>query len=690
MRSFTAWSAALSLGLTCSALVGWLGGRPELAALGTSTVPMAPNTALAFIATAGALLLRARGHVLLARVAVSGVALLAVFTVLERALSLGLEVDRWLMSTDATLRGVPLGVMSTYTALAFAPLSVALILPWERRTSRQAASTLATASAMLGAVFLLGYAYRAPLFEGTAEIPMAISTASAFVLLALGVIAVTGADTWPLRPLIAHSVEGLLLRAFAPVLLAAVVAEGLLISTVLRSFPLGNPAIVAATVGVGSSLVLGLAATRIAARVARSIERAERAAAEARDALVEEVVSRARAEASLERARSELLHAQKLQPLAQLAGGVAHDFNNLLSVMLGQSELLATDERLPDGVREVAREIRHAADIATSLTRQLLAFARRQPMQRSALDLNALIAENAGLIRHLAGRDVELETSLGGAGGIVLADRGQVEQVLMNLTVNAGQAMPKGGKLRISTALVDPRAAGVDGELPPGTRQCVLLSVSDTGTGMDATTLARLFEPFFTTKEGARGTGLGLATVHGIVHQSDGCIRVTSTLGRGSRFDIYLPRSASKPLAPAETPERTPVRGRGERVLVVDDDAMVRRSTRRILERRGFVVLEAASGAEALREVERAEDIDVVVTDLVMPAMSGPDLARELRKARPRLRLLFISGYAADTAAEREELDGGAAFLQKPFTPDALTAKLRELLTSAPASLARS
>lgn len=260
----------------------------------------------------------------------------------------------------------------------------------------------------------------------------------------------------------------------------------------------------------------------------------------------------------------------------------------------------------------------------------------------------------------------------------------------MNLTVNAGQAMPKGGKLRISTALVDPRAAGVDGELPPGTRQCVLLSVSDTGTGMDATTLARLFEPFFTTKEGARGTGLGLATVHGIVHQSDGCIRVTSTLGRGSRFDIYLPRSASKPLAPAETPERTPVRGRGERVLVVDDDAMVRRSTRRILERRGFVVLEAASGAEALREVERAEDIDVVVTDLVMPAMSGPDLARELRKARPRLRLLFISGYAADTAAEREELDGGAAFLQKPFTPDALTAKLRELLTSAPASLARS
>lgn len=691
LRFFATWSAVLSLGLACAALVGWLSGRRELAALGTSTVPMAPNTALAFIATASALLLRARrGPVPLARIAVSAVALLAGMTLVDRALGLGSNVDRWLMSTEATLRGVPLGVMSPYTALAFAPLSVALLLPWERRASRQTASLLATASALLGAVFLLGYAYRAPLLGGTAEIPMAISTAAAFVLLALGVIAVTGADVWPLGPLIARSVEGLLLRAFAPVLLAAVAAEGLLISTVLSSLPFGNPAIVAATVGVASSLLLGLAATRIAARVARAIELAERVAAEARDSLIQEVVSRARAEATLERTRSELLHARKLQPLAQLAGGVAHDFNNLLSVMLGQSELLLADERLPEDARELAGEIRHAADVATSLTRQLLAFGRRQPMQRSALDLNALIAENSGLIRHLAGREVELETSLGASGGIVLADRSQVEQVLMNLTVNAGHAMPKGGKLRISTDVVDPRAAGVADALPPGTEECVRLSVSDTGIGMDATTLSRLFEPFFTTKGGARGTGLGLATVHGIVHQLDGCIRVASTLGRGSTFDIYLPRSASKPVTPPEAPEQTPLRGRGERVLVVDDDAMVRRSTRRILERRGFAVLEAASGAEALREVARAEDIDVVVTDLVMPSMSGPELARELRKARPRLRLLFISGYAADTTAEREELDGGAAFLQKPFTPDALTAKLRELLTSAAASPARS
>jgi PAS domain S-box-containing protein len=377
----------------------------------------------------------------------------------------------------------------------------------------------------------------------------------------------------------------------------------------------------------------------------------------------------------------QLRQSQKMEAVGQLAGGIAHDFNNLLTAILGSTQLLLHNMPPGDPRREDAEEIRHAGLRAAELTRQLLAFSRRQVLAPKVLDLNTVVAHMDRMLRRLLGEDVELATSLDPAAGAVNADPGQLEQVLLNLAVNARDAMPAGGRLSIGTTRVTLHDEHVERRhrMPAGDYVC--LAVADTGVGMDETTQAHLFEPFFTTKEVGKGTGLGLATVYGIVKQSGGYIWVYSEPGHGTMVKIYLPRVPGVAEAPAPPPEPQPVRGGHEIVLLVEDAAPVRTLARRSLEARGYRVLDAADGPAALALSARHDGgIDILVTDVVMPGMSGRELAERLAPERPSMKVLYTSGYTDDAMVRQGVLSAGVAFLQKPFVPDTLARKVREVL----------
>ena len=327
------------------------------------------------------------------------------------------------------------------------------------------------------------------------------------------------------------------------------------------------------------------------------------------------------------------------------------------------------------------QEIEKAAKRAAGLTRQLLIFSRQQVLEPRALDLNALVGNLEKMLHRLIGEDIELRTKPAALLGAVRADPGQLEQAIVNLVVNARDAMPKGGRLTIETADVELDRSYVAAHVPTQPGPYVLLAISDTGVGMDGATKARLFEPFFTTKEPGRGTGLGLATVYGIVKQSGGYIWAYSELGHGTTFKIYLPRVAETAQAPESTPSPpTPVGG-SETVLVVEDQDEVRRLTKRVLEARGYTVLAARNGAEALEIVGRhATQIHLMITDVVMPGMNGRELAQLACARRSDLKVLYVSGYTGEAVLQHRLLEPGVAFLQKPFTPDALARKTREVL----------
>ncbi|GEJ55902.1 PAS domain-containing protein [Anaeromyxobacter diazotrophicus] len=372
----------------------------------------------------------------------------------------------------------------------------------------------------------------------------------------------------------------------------------------------------------------------------------------------------------------QLQQSQKMDAIGRLAGGVAHDFNNLLTSILSAAEFAA--EGVPEGspAREDLGVVREAAMRASQLTRQLLAFARKQVVAPRAVSLNALLLETERMLRRMVGEDIEIACRVSADVWPVKVDPSQLQQVLVNLAVNARAAMPRGGRLTFETrnVRIAPDAAEAR-EVSPG--EWVLLSVSDTGSGMSGETLARIFEPFFTTKEAGRGTGLGLATVYGTVKQSGGHISVASELGRGTRFDILLPRAEGAPVAEPERPAGT-TRGGGETVLLVEDDGLVLEVNARALSALGYHVLPCRSGAEALERTRaHPAHIDLLVSDVVMPRMSGPALARALEALRPGLRTLFVSGYAEELTAAAPTT---AAFLPKPFTPRALAVKVREVL----------
>jgi PAS domain S-box-containing protein len=380
------------------------------------------------------------------------------------------------------------------------------------------------------------------------------------------------------------------------------------------------------------------------------------------------------------RLEEQVRQAHKMEAIGRLAGGVAHDFNNLMTVVSGYGELLQAGMS-PDSPWVLhVREILKAAERASNLTAQLLAFGRKAILAPRVLDLNALLRDLEKNLLPLIGEDVELRTVLEPALGRVKVDPGQMHQVILNLAVNARDAMPQGGQLTLATANVelDEAFAHNHAEIAPGSY--VLLAVSDTGYGMSAEVQAHLFEPFFTTKEVGKGTGLGLSTVYGIVKQSGGHVEAESAPGRGSTFKIYLPR-VQETSSPSQTRAVSVWPGGSETVFVVEDEVMVRDFTCRVLRESGYTVLAAASGDLALRETARQKGpIHLLVTDVVMPGMSGRDLAERLALQHPRLRVLYLSGYTDDAILRHGVVATGAAFLQKPFTPEALARKVREIL----------
>jgi len=372
--------------------------------------------------------------------------------------------------------------------------------------------------------------------------------------------------------------------------------------------------------------------------------------------------------------------AQKMEAVGRLAGGVAHDFNNLLMVISGYTEVILAKLDTEHPLQEKARAIQQAADRATTLTRQLLAFSRKQLLELKVVDVNAIVEDMERLLRPLIGENVELTTGLAPEAGHTRADAGQLEQVLMNLVVNAKDAMPNGGKLMIHTQdiVVDENHRRGQTFIRPG--NYVMLSVSDTGMGMEKETQSRIFEPFFTTKEKGKGTGLGLSTVYGIVKQSGGYVMVQSEKGHGTTFNIYLPRVEAAADMNAAPMPRVALGG-SETVLLVEDEESVRQLVRETLTAKGYRVVEAENGETGLASAAKHEGkIDIVITDVVMPGMGGRELVRRLAEMRPETKVLYLSGYTEDAVVSEGTIESGTAFLQKPFTLQNLSRKVREVL----------
>jgi signal transduction histidine kinase/ActR/RegA family two-component response regulator len=396
--------------------------------------------------------------------------------------------------------------------------------------------------------------------------------------------------------------------------------------------------------------------------------------------LMREIQERKQTEEALEKLEEELRQAQKMEAVGRLAGGIAHDFNNLLSVIISYTTMLSADVEPGSAIAQDLSEIKKAGERAADLTRQLLAFSRRQVLAPAVVDLNEIIARMDKLLRRVIGEDIELCTIPGLSLGKTKADPGQIEQVIMNLVVNARDAMPQGGKLIIQTANVDLdesyalRNPGVT----PGPH--VMLSVSDTGIGIDDATRARIFEPFFTTKELGKGTGLGLSTVFGIVKQSGGSISVESAPGEGTSFRIYFAGTTEAPTEMAPYSTASSYRG-SETIMLVEDEDQVRVLVQGILKRHGYRVIEARHPSEALLLSTQCEDtIDLLITDVVMPQMNGRKLADSLRSSRPEMEVLYVSGYTDNAIDPGGVLEPGIAFLQKPITPAALTRMVRQVL----------
>lgn len=383
------------------------------------------------------------------------------------------------------------------------------------------------------------------------------------------------------------------------------------------------------------------------------------------------------------RLEDQFRQAQKMEAIGRLAGGIAHDFNNLLSVILGYSELMQDFVEKGSPLQRHSDYIRDAAKRGAGLTRQLLAFSRRQMLESTVLDMNALVTELVKMLPRLIGEDIELKISLTPEVWSVKADAGQIEQVILNLAVNSRDAMPQGGRLMIETANVELDQDYCRHHPPAQAGEYVMVAVADTGVGMDKATRARLFEPFFTTKEKGKGTGLGLATTYGIVKQSGGYIWAYSEVGHGTTFKVYLPRV----LAPVTTEiRRAPepaVLGGSETILLVEDEQSLRNVIEDGLTRVGYRILPCQSAEDAIRQCEcYPNDIHLLLTDVVMPQMSGREIATRVEKVRPGVKVLYMSGYTDDAIVQRGVLEPGVAFLEKPFRSVDLARKVREVLDS--------
>jgi two-component system cell cycle sensor histidine kinase/response regulator CckA len=398
--------------------------------------------------------------------------------------------------------------------------------------------------------------------------------------------------------------------------------------------------------------------------------------------LYRDISEQKRAEEDRRALEGQFRQAQKMEAVGRLAGGVAHDFNNLLTVISGYSEVLLESTERGSSLFPKIEAIQQAADRASCLTRQLLAFSRKQMLELKVVDVNVIVTDMERLFGPLIGENITVDTRLAAGLGRTRADAGQLEQVIMNLVVNAKDALPKGGKITIETTNETLGDAARQENFFIQTGPYVVLSITDNGCGMDKETQLRIFEPFFTTKEKGKGTGLGLSTVYGIVKQSGGYIFAKSDLGQGTTFRIYLPRveDALEPLVPAR-PSQTV--GGSETILLVEDEASVRQLVRETLEAGGYKLLEAEDGEVALRVAANHNGpIDILITDVVMPGISGQELSRRLCISDPALKVLYLSGYTEDSIIREGALEAGTAFLQKPFTLQTLSRKVREVLRS--------
>ncbi len=424
--------------------------------------------------------------------------------------------------------------------------------------------------------------------------------------------------------------------------------------------------------------------TLLASQIAISIENARLYAnlAQQTDQIRAANVSLQHEVAERKRLEAQLVQAQKMEAIGRLAGGIAHDFNNLLTAILGYSDMILTELDADAPLRQEVKAIEMAGERAADLTRQLLAFSRQQVLQPDLLDLNTIVVRLSSMLRRLIGEDIEFITLLGQNLGLVLADPSQIEQVVLNLAINARDAMPKGGKLTITTAWIDLDANDVLQHVGLTIGRYVLLAISDTGHGMDRETQRRIFEPFFTTKAVGKGTGLGLAMVHGIVHQTGGHIGFSSEVGQGSTFTIYLPQAAEREITARPQKARVATPHGTETVLLVEDDAGVRALVGTILRKYGYTVLEATNGMAAQELVQRySGPLDLLITDVIMPGgLSGVRLAEYVVEQRPQVNILYMSGYTDDAITQYGVLASGRAFLQKPFTPETLAHKVREVL----------
>jgi signal transduction histidine kinase len=700
-------------GLGAAVLLGWALDIPALKSILPNWVTMKANTAVGFLLSGIALVLLQEGSssygrpMFLARVCAACVMGIGLLTLAEYAGGLNLGIDQLLFEEPATAVGTSHpGRMAPTTALSFGLVGAAL---WGLGSPRgvPSAQGAALTVVLIGWLGVTGYAYGVQALYGISfYTQMAAHTAVAFVLLGGGIL-LARVDRGVMRITSADTFGGMVFRRLWPAILFVPLVLGWFRLEGERAGLYGTEfgaAIFAISSSVIFSLIVWLTASWLhradlgRREAERQIQEKTRAIAEAEGEARRQASEARRAREAIEhmnrdlerrlqerltdlrRAEEQLLHSQKLEALGRLAGGVAHDFNNLLTVIIGYGELILQKMPKEDPLRDRIEQIRAAGERAKTLTMQLLAFGRKQVLQPRVLDIHQVVRDAERILKRLIGEDIDLVTHLTSWEARVKVDPVQLEQVIINLVVNARDAMPRGGKVTIETACVHLNQEYTDRhpEVTPGSY--VMLAVSDTGVGMSRETLSRVFEPFFTTKERGKGTGLGLAMAHGVVKQSGGHIWVYSELGQGTTFKIYFPRmEAEAPRKEATQPQGGELRG-SETILLVEDEEMVRRMAKESLEEYGYRVLEAPGGDEALRICGSQGKIDLLLTDVVMPGWSGRDLAKRVSEEVAGVKVLYMSGYTEDAIVHHGVLEDGIHFLQKPLTPMAIVRKVRDLL----------
>ena len=651
--------------LGTTVLLGWFFDSSFLKTLLPGQVTMKANTAIGFICggVALAFLLRSessRKLRCLASLASVLTLVIGIFTLIEYLFHRDLKIDQ-LCFIDRAEAICP-GRISHVTALDFFVVGAALLLLTRGKRAIKIAQLLAAFVGLSALLAIIGYLYGVPFLYGSSHYAsMGLHTGLGFFILSISILV--------------HSPHEGFMAVLATPRPAGWLARKLLLAAIIFPCVLGFVAIHAFTVvGDMRFMVAALVIAQIvlfAGLIWISASRLDRSEAE------EEVAKEA-----LAASERMLQQSQKMEAIGLLAGGVAHDFNNLLNVIVGYGELLLTDPQLSESQRRKIEKIRKAGDTASGLTRQLLAFGRKQVLQPKPLDLNQIISNPDGFMPRLIKEDISFSMSLYPGLMSIMADPVQVEQILLNLVINACDSMPNGGKLNIETEnVVIEQAQAPKFGVAPG--PFVRLTITDTGTGMDDETRAHIFEPFYTTKAAGKGTGLGLATVYGIIKQSGGYIEVDSKLGRGTSFQIYLPATRLVSSQEWAKPSIVPSAD-GATILVVEDSEPLRDLIFETLETMGYTALLAQDGHQAIRIcMQFTGPIDLLLTDVMMPKMKGPEVMKRVKQMRPDIGVLFMSGYTNDVTVRQGISNADVSFIQKPFSSTELTHKLREALARA-------